>query len=51
VDHRTVSFIGGSVFVERNNVFVTLQLGQESCMRFVSATGVCTVSYDFFSPV
>jgi hypothetical protein len=45
VGHRTVSLYGGSVFVERNNAFLTPKLGQERCMRFVRATRVSHGSY------
>jgi hypothetical protein len=37
---------GASVFIGRNNVFLTPQLGQERCMRFVRATGVSHGLYD-----
>jgi hypothetical protein len=37
---------GGSVFVERNNLFLTPKLGQERCMRFVSATGLSHGSHN-----
>jgi hypothetical protein len=55
VGQRTISFIGGSVFIECNNVFLTPQLGQERRLSFVRATGVSRGSYskssDIFLPV
>jgi hypothetical protein len=38
VGHRTVPTVGGSVCMEWNDVFVTGELGQERCRRFVTDT-------------
>jgi hypothetical protein len=35
---------GGSVFIGKNNTFLTPQLGQERCMRFETATRVSNCS-------
>jgi hypothetical protein len=40
VGHRTILWYGDSVFVKWNNAFITPQLGQEKCMRFVRAIGM-----------
>jgi hypothetical protein len=48
------SLKGLSVFMGRKNVFLTIQLGQESCMGFGRATGVSRGSYSkchFFTAV
>jgi hypothetical protein len=51
--HKTILLFVGSVFMASNNVFLTPQLGQERCLRFVRATGVSHGSYskssEFFS--
>jgi hypothetical protein len=46
VGHRTILFVGGTVFMEIDNPFLTPQLRQERCMRFVKSTGV---SYGLYS--
>jgi hypothetical protein len=54
--HRNILLYGGTVFADWNNAFLTPQLGQKTCMRFVRVTrvsrGSCSNS-DFFlgSPV
>jgi hypothetical protein len=43
--HWTISHIGGSVFMELNNVFLSPKLGQERYMRFVRVAGVSRGSH------
>lgn len=39
MDHKTISFAGGSVFMERNGAFLTPQLALEKYVRFVRVAG------------